>query len=168
MFLLLGCAARARKSEPRIEPVNEKKLNAVLQKNRGRIVLLNFWATWCEPCVAEFPDLVRLARENSDRVAVIAVSIDAEEDVRTKVIPFLQKQAAPFSSYIKKTSDDEAFINSIDPKWSGAIPATFIYRPDGTLAQRLIGQQNFEKFLQAIQNAESGSATTRPEEGAAR
>lgn len=113
-------------------------------------MLLNFWATWCAPCVEEFPDLVRIANENPDRLTVIAVTIDAEEDVQSKVIPFLIKQATPFPSYIKNTKDDEAFINNIDPKWSGAIPATFIYRPDGTLALRLVGQQSYEKFLQAL------------------
>jgi thiol-disulfide isomerase/thioredoxin len=152
-FLIFGCAAHSRMTEPRVEAINEKKLNAVLQKNRDRVVLLNFWATWCEPCVAEFPELVRLANENLGRVAVIAVSIDDDEEVHTKVIPFLQKQAVPFTSYIKKTKDDEAFINHVDPKWSGAIPATFIYRPDGTLAQRMIGQQSYEKFFQALQLA---------------
>lgn len=144
-------------------PINERGLRKILLEKRGQVMLLNFWATWCEPCVAEFPDLIQLAREQAGRFVIISVTIDVEEDVALKVIPFLQKQAAPFSAYIKRATDDEAFINSIDPEWSGAIPATFIFRPDGTLAQRLIGQQNFEKFSKALQAAE-----TTQQQGASR
>lgn len=148
--VLTGCALSACRADRGLTPINEDALRAILLDNRGRVVLLNFWASWCAPCVAEFPELVRLARENSAWLAVVSVSIDAEEDVSTKVVPFLRKQAPPFASYIKKTSDDEAFINAIDPRWSGAIPATFIFRPDGTLATRLIGQQSFDNFATAI------------------
>jgi len=153
LLFVLGCASRSHVSAPRVESVDEKKLNDILRKNHGRVVLLNFWATWCVPCVEEFPDLVRLAQEERDRLAFIAVSIDEEEDLASKVVPFLEKHGMVFDSYIKKTRDDEAFINNVDAKWSGAIPATFIYRPDGTLAQRLVGQQTYEKFLQAVQLA---------------
>jgi thiol-disulfide isomerase/thioredoxin len=153
LLFISGCTSSSRKTGPQVEPIDEKKLNDILQKNRGQLVLLNFWATWCVPCVEELPDLVRVANENAGRLTVIAVSIDEEEDIASKVIPFLQKYGAPFSSYIKKTKDDEVFINSIDPKWSGAIPATFIYGADGTLRQRMIGQQDYEKFSQAVQLA---------------
>ena len=153
VLALNGCMAAGRPSSSRVRQIDEHQLTALLQAQRGKPVVLNFWATWCEPCVAEFPDLVRLAREQSGRLQVIAVSIDVEEDRDAKVIPFLQQQDAPFVSYLKRAKDDEAFINHIDSTWSGAIPATFIYRADGSLAMRLIGQQNLEKFLGAVQQA---------------
>lgn len=148
--VLWSCAAPSQRSAERLPPINADGVRTILSEYRGRVVLLNFWATWCAPCVEEFPHLVRLARENSSWLSVISISIDNEEDVAAKVIPFLRRQGAAFVSYIKKTHDDESFINGIDPEWSGAIPATFIFAPDGKLAMRLIGQQSFDKFDQAV------------------
>lgn len=105
--------------------VDAQGIHRAVKAQKGRAVVVNFWATWCEPCVKEFPDFVALAKERRD-VAVISVSIDDPAD-RAVVEDFLKKQKPTFPVYVKAEGGDEAFINGIDPKWSGAVPLTIVY-----------------------------------------
>ncbi len=146
-FLLSSCAGSNR-----VRSVDETGLQQLIQQARGKVVLLNFWATWCEPCKEEFPALVKIARQFQPRgLQIIFVSIDEPEDIESKVLPFLKAEGVAFRTYIKRTKDDETFINAIDVKWSGAIPATFIYDTSGALVQRLVAQQSYETFAEAVQ-----------------
>lgn len=148
---LLAACAGWRGDAKLVQPIDEKGLQQRLQQARGKVVLLNFWATWCDPCVEEFPDLMKIAQEFRPRgVEMILVSIDEPEDLETKIKPFLQAQGVSWPTYFKKTRDDEVFINAIDKKWSGAIPATFIYDPNGILAKRFIARQSYETLAAAL------------------
>ncbi len=150
-FLFYGCAGTLGHSGV-VRPIDEIGLQQLVKQARGKAVLLNFWATWCEPCVEEFPDLVKIAGEFRPRgLEIIFVSIDEPEDVGSKVLPFLNAQGVAFPTYIKRTKDDEAFINAIDLKWSGAIPATFIYDANGALVKRFVAQQSYKTFTEALQ-----------------
>jgi thiol-disulfide isomerase/thioredoxin len=134
-----------------VHPIDEAGLQQIVKQARGNVVLLNFWATWCEPCVEEFPALAKIAQQFQPQgLQIIFVSIDEPEDIDAKVLPFLKTQGVAFRTYIKRTKDDEAFINAIDAKWSGALPATFIYDANGTLVKRLVAQQSFETFAEAL------------------
>lgn len=152
-FYLFAACAGLRGSNDLIRPIDEAGLQQLIKEARGRIVLVNFWATWCEPCVEEFPDLVKIVREFQPLgVNIIFVTIDESEDISGKVAPFLKAQGVSFRSYMKKTKDDEIFINTIDPQWSGAIPATFIYDAHGVLAKRFVAKQNFETLAAALKS----------------
>ena len=109
--------------------VDAPGIHRAVQAQKGRAVVVNFWATWCEPCVKEFPELVALARERKD-IAVIAITIDDQAD-RPAVLDFLKKQKPTFPVYMKADGSDEAFINGVDPKWSGAVPLTLVYDAAG-------------------------------------
>jgi thiol-disulfide isomerase/thioredoxin len=146
-FLLFSCAGSRS-----LRPVDETGLQRLLERSRGKVVLLNFWATWCEPCVEEFPDLMKIAREFRPRgLEIFLVSIDDPEEIAQKVAPFLQSQKVSFRTYLKKTRDDEVFINSIDRTWSGAIPATFIYDREGVLVKKFIARQDYRAFAEVLQ-----------------
>src|SRR5574341_507697 len=150
--LLFSCAG-GRGHSSLVRPINEAGLRKLIKNASGKVVLVNFWATWCEPCVEEFPDLMKLAREFQPHgLEIIFVSIDDPEEIEAKVLPFLKAQNVPFRTYIKQAKDDEAFINAIDAKWSGAIPATFIYDMNGALVKRLVAQQNFKTFVETVQH----------------
>jgi thiol-disulfide isomerase/thioredoxin len=148
---LTSCAG-GRGGSKLVQPIDENGLQQLIKQSRGKVVLLNFWATWCEPCVEEFPALIKISQQFQPQgLQVVFVSIDEPEDIDDKILPFLKAQGGASRTYIKRTKDDETFINAIDVKWSGAIPATFIYDVNGTLVQRLVAQQSFEKFAEAIQ-----------------
>jgi thiol-disulfide isomerase/thioredoxin len=116
------------------------------------VVLVNFWATWCQPCVEEFPDLVKLDRAYRGRgLVVLAVSVD-EPETQAKVRPFLTSQKATFPAYVRRPGDSEAFINAVDKNWSGAVPVTYLFDASGKPAGKpMVGKQSYAAFAAAVE-----------------
>jgi thiol-disulfide isomerase/thioredoxin len=116
-------------------------------------VLVNFWGTWCEPCVAEFPQIVELAGTyHDDGLAVYFVSVDWLEEAG-RVKEFLIAHGVQGVSYIKDEKDNP-FINAINTEWSGAVPFTAMYgRSNGELTDYWEGAASREKFVAAIEAA---------------
>jgi thiol-disulfide isomerase/thioredoxin len=128
-------AQKASASAPVLLSIDENGFDALRAQSKGRVLLLNFWATWCKPCVEEFPDLVELQQAYAGKgLDVVFISIDDDARARQKVTAFLRKMNVVTPSYIKETHDDEKFINAVSPRWSGALPATFVYDRRGNLA----------------------------------
>ena len=126
-------------------------LRALLAKERGRTVLVNFWATWCVPCREEFPDLDRLARELAPRgLTVIGISTDFSSQA-AEVEKFLVSTRPSFANYRKKSGgDDQAFIEAVDSKWGGELPFSVLYGPDGRKAKTLSGQHSYDGYRREI------------------
>jgi thiol-disulfide isomerase/thioredoxin len=121
-------------------PVDEGGYQSLLKSQQGKVVLVDFWATWCEPCRAEIPVLAGLAKKWSDRgLALITVSAD-EPEQETAAFRLLRQKGVPIPAYVKRPKDDDRFINSIDPKWSGALPALFLYDRSGRKVRSFIGE----------------------------
>ena len=137
-------------SQTEVPIINSPDLDKILDDNKDQPILINVWATWCAPCREEFPDLVKLSNEYKRQVKFIGISADDVDDLKTKVIPFLVEQKAEFQNYIIKVSDPEDFINALNKKWAGAIPATFIYDSWGNQKEMLVGMQTYEQFEKAI------------------
>lgn len=117
---------------PPIEPATHTQILDAVAQNGAQITVLNFWATWCAPCVEEFPHFVRFGREFADRgVQVTFVSVDFAED-RSAAQAFLAEQGVTERTFLKE-GKSTPFVNGFSEDWSGAVPATFVYGPDGTL-----------------------------------
>lgn len=145
-------AQRPASAAPRIEAVDAKLLRQKLAKLRGKVVVLNMWATWCGPCVQEFPDLVKLDQAYRRRgVAVIGLSMDDPEKARQLVPPFLARQRAAFPVYTLKPGDPSAVVRVFDQYWSGSIPVTYVFDRAGRLQTRLVGARTLDGFKLAIQ-----------------
>lgn len=131
--------------------VDEAAFKARLASLKGKVVLVNLWATWCVPCVEEFPHLVTLADRYRDRgLDVIALSVDEVDSLQATVIPFLVSRRATMTALIKETTDDERFINAISPAWRGVLPTTFLYDRSGVLRRTLTGKQTLDAFEAAV------------------
>jgi thiol-disulfide isomerase/thioredoxin len=116
---------------------------------RGDVVLVNVWATWCDPCRHEFPTLLRVRRELSTRgFRLILVSADFP-DQRPKVMQFLARQGVGFKTFLK-AENDMAFINALDPRWSGALPATFLYDRSGKLRDFWEGETDYKVLVTKV------------------
>jgi len=120
--------------------------------DRGHVVVVNFWATWCVPCVAEFPALVRLHDNYSDRgVIVLFVSADQLPLYIRRVPSFLAAHDANFPTYILKPGNQQAAINTFDRTWQGDLPRTFIYDKRGRLVKTFGGEEEtYATFERAI------------------
>lgn len=111
-------------------------------------VVVNVWATWCKPCVEEFPELLAFAREQQGRVRVVFVSADFG-DRRELVERFLRERGVAFTTYLKVGSDEE-FIATLSPQWSGSLPATFVFAPQGKLVsffERKVTKKELEQVI---------------------
>ena len=132
--------------------VDAKGLAERIAREKGNVVLVNFWATWCVPCREEFPDLARLDKAYGGRgLRVLGVSTDfARETAAVK--KFLAEQKPGFPNYRKKSGgDDEDFINAVDKSWGGELPFTVLYARDGKKARVLSGKHTYHEYEAEIQ-----------------
>lgn len=118
---------------PRVQKIDEKRFAELLKPN-GKPLLINFWATWCEPCREEFPDLVKIDAEYKGKIDFITISLDFEEEIATTVPKFLAEMKAEMPTYLLVTADETAAIQMVSKDWAGALPFTVIYAPDGKLS----------------------------------
>lgn len=132
-------------------PANEKVLDSIMSANKGKVILCNFWASWCKPCVEEFPDLMKISDEYKDKdFKIVFVSLDFGDDLETETQKFLKKMKVDFDTYYNGFSKDEDLINYMDKNWNGGIPGTFIYDKEGKLKKTFIGKTSHEDFRKAI------------------
>ena len=128
-------------------------LKKLLQRdaNESRPLLVNFWATWCDPCREEFPDLVKLdADYGAKKLNFVAVSLDDVSDVKTEVPKFLQQMKATMPVVLLNVNDPEPAIKTVDPSWDGQLPGTFLYDRDGKVVFKHFGRINAAELRAAI------------------
>jgi len=133
-----GCTIkRARQS---LSALDESSYRTLIQAQAGNVALVDFWATWCAPCRKEIPLLASLADRLSDkRFRLITISAD-DTEAEKAAVQFLQKSGISGPAYIRRAKDDDAFIRAVDPKWSGALPALFLYDRGGKLVKSSVGE----------------------------
>jgi thiol-disulfide isomerase/thioredoxin len=141
-----------------VEPINEEGLRQLIHERAGRILLLNVWATWCKPCVEEFPGLIRLQQTYRDSlVDVIAISVDYPDEVASKILPFLDSLGVSFPVFVADIPKPEDLITTLNPAWSGAVPATFVFDRHGQRRAFLLGEKSYEIFKREVERALQGT-----------
>jgi len=130
--------------------VSPDSIRRVISANAGaKGTLVNVWASWCQPCRYEFPEIVKLARAyEAQGLHVVFVSADFTEDL-PNARNFLAEQGVDWPTYYK-TGDDQAFINALDPKWSGALPGTFVFDAHGVLRDSWEGKATYAAFEKRV------------------
>ena len=104
---------------------NFEELNAYIQKNNEKPLVINFWATWCAPCVKELPYFEELHQKNQN-IKIVTVSLDFDKQVESKLKPFLKKKNYSFVATYMADKNFNNWISKVDENWSGSIPATWI------------------------------------------
>lgn len=144
----LVVAGNALASEP-LEKIDIPMLEGLISGNKGKVTLVNFWATWCPPCLKEFPDLIKLYEDYQDRgLEVVAISMN-EPDEGEDIEAFLQEHQPPFPVYIAATLDEE-FYSGISNDWMGIIPLTLIFDTESKTAYYHLKEVNYEGLEQDI------------------
>lgn len=132
--------------------VNGEELLALLKRDGSRPLLVNYWATWCDPCRDEFPDLVKIDRAyRSKGLDFIAITLDDLADLNTAVPKFLREMKADMPVYLLNVPDPEPTINAVDRNWGGALPATFLYNNKGEVVYKHFGRINADELRAAIE-----------------
>jgi thiol-disulfide isomerase/thioredoxin len=104
---------------------------AAIRAPGASAVLVNLWASWCEPCVEEMPEILRFYRDHKAQgLRLVLISAD-DPDKPAPAQQFLASLGVDFPTFAKADGDDMAFINGLDPRWSGGLPASFLYDGKG-------------------------------------
>ena len=114
-----------------VTQINIAGLRKAITPN-GKPLLINFWATWCDPCREEFPDLVKLDAEYKGKIDFITITLDDLVEINRDVPKFLIEMKAEMPAYLLKAEDDDAAIALVSKNFVGALPFTILYKPDGT------------------------------------
>jgi thiol-disulfide isomerase/thioredoxin len=144
-------AKRGTTAKTTVSPLKTDDLKALLAKPKDKPLLVNFWATWCDPCRDEFPDLVKIDSEYRPKsLDFVTVSLDEIKDINGRVPQFLTTMKAKMPSYLLDANDPEPAINAVDPRWQGDLPATFLYNSQGELIYKHFGRVNAAELREAI------------------
>ncbi|HUA00778.1 MAG TPA: TlpA disulfide reductase family protein [Candidatus Aquilonibacter sp.] len=134
MFFAAAPLVRAQANSPDIKVVKPQDVKDLVAANKGKVVFLNFFATYCVPCHTEFPDIEKLQKEYGDKLQVVEVSMNDVTDAAEKaeMAKYISEQKPPFPVYIASTTDD-SYYKDVDARWakSEALPMTIIYDKDG-------------------------------------
>jgi thiol-disulfide isomerase/thioredoxin len=154
---IIAAPAHSRAASSRLTAVDAAGLRRKLAALKGKVVVLNVWATWCGPCVMEFPDLVKFERAYRSRgVTVIGLSMDDPRKAQQIVPPFLAQRGAQFTVYAMKPVDPGTVIGVIDKNWQGALPTTYVLDRSGHVRTVLVGARSLTDFEGAVQMALKG------------
>jgi len=122
-----------------ISPANEETLKGLRANKSGKFRLVNFWATWCAPCVAEFDEFITINRMYRHRdFELVMVSVNAPDE-QNAVLTFLKKHQASSRNLLFASAKRDKLIDAFDPEWQGEVPLTVLIDPDGKIIYRQTG-----------------------------
>jgi thiol-disulfide isomerase/thioredoxin len=143
----------AQQAKPLRDPkvIDAQGFEKVLEKYRGKSMVVTFWATWCEPCRDEYPLLNELAKQYAPQgLHLVGINLDDDGDI-ILMRRFLTRYKPIFPNYRKRKGEEAAFNQSVLPGWNGALPATFFYAKDGRQVGHVLGEGNRATYEAAIQ-----------------
>ena len=128
-ILLVGVITKSQVNKVnKIQVVNFDQLEPYLHKTNDTIYLVNFWATWCAPCVKELPSITAVEQKHANKkFKVLLVSLDFTKDLNTRLEPFVKSKNITSKVFLLNDPDQNRWIDNVDPAWTGEIPFTLIY-----------------------------------------
>lgn len=131
--------------------VGQDEIRSMVKTHGSDLLVVNFWATWCIPCIEELPYFEETARDfTPERVRVVGVSVDLKAQVETAVIPFLKRRNLNYPTVVY-FGDQQQMIEFFSDAWEGDIPATFLFDKKGNKVAELIGKVSREQLRATIE-----------------
>lgn len=129
IFLLFAISISGYSQKVKLLTIDE--LNERIKNGQDSTYVVNFWATWCAPCIKELPHFEKLNTEfKSEKLAVLLVSVDFKSKLNSAVIPFVKRKNMKSEVFLLNESDPQKYIDRIDKSWSGSIPVTLFIKGD--------------------------------------
>ncbi|MFN4145352.1 MAG: TlpA family protein disulfide reductase [Runella sp.] len=126
-ILILSLLCFSITQAQKLQIVRWPQVENILNQESDTTFILNFWATWCKPCVVELPDFEQIHQDfSTQKVKVVLISMDFVKEFSTRVVPFVEQRRLQSNVWLLNEPDANAWINKISHEWSGAIPATLI------------------------------------------
>jgi thiol-disulfide isomerase/thioredoxin len=136
-------------SDENIPMVDFKQFEPMLHKSNDTTYVINFWATWCVPCRKELPEFQKLHENTSgEKIKILLVSLDFPKQIKTALLPFLEKNEITAPVILLNDPNSNAWIDKVDPKWTGSLPATLIYK--GEAKQFFEEELDYKMLVQTI------------------
>jgi thiol-disulfide isomerase/thioredoxin len=133
-----------------LDKISKNDIEKLIKNTSSKLRLINIWATWCGPCIIEFPELVKLQRMYGERsFEFISISADKPENTE-KVLDFLTNRHASLKNYIFEEDDKYKLIEAIDPKWNGSLPYSMVVEPGGKIIYSVHGTVDLLALKKAI------------------
>ncbi len=147
-------AARAPQAGEGVSLISADGVARWLKDARGKAAVVNVWATWCPPCVAEIPELNAFyGKADPAGVVMLAVSVDDPSRLASTVVPFVQRHAVAFPVRVLENSTPDALGKALGMDFSGAVPVTLLFSPSGDLVRTWEGEVTAEALRQALGSA---------------
>ncbi|HRQ29940.1 MAG TPA: TlpA disulfide reductase family protein [Saprospiraceae bacterium] len=132
------------------------KLNEIkdlIESKNDSLYIINFWATWCLPCVKEIPYFEELGKKyKNQKLNIILVNLDFKKDIDSKLVPFLEIQKLKSTIWFLDESNPNSFIPKIEENWSGAIPFTLFIKGSSGIKRWHEGSFNLNSLDDQISN----------------
>ncbi len=149
--IVFTACTETKEEKTSIATVNFEQLKPLLHKQMDTLYIVNFWASWCNPCVKEIPDFEKINAEyKNKKVKMLMVSLDFPKQVETKVIPFIKEHKMAAEVVLLFDPNANAWINEVSPEWTGSIPATLIYKNDFRSFRE--GTYTYEELKQIVES----------------
>ncbi len=129
---------------------NFEKLKPYLHQQTDTVYVVNFWATWCVPCVEELPHFLTTAQDYSNKpVKFLFVSLDFPKNKESRLIPFIKDKHINEEVFLLNDPNSNKWINQVNNTWSGAIPATIIYKKNDRFFNE--GELSYDELIAEIE-----------------
>jgi thiol-disulfide isomerase/thioredoxin len=150
LLMTAGCADNPT-HEKGVQKMDFSTFEPILKKQNDTVYVVNFWATWCKPCVEELPEFEKINKDYKGKpVKVILVSLDFPRKHEELLLPFIAENNIQSQVIHLTEVNANKWINKVSQEWSGAIPATVIYRGESHFFVE--GKMNYEKIKSQIEH----------------
>lgn len=148
-----NATAKSDNDPPKVSLIDAQKYVVVRNQLKGKVVAVNLWATWCDPCRQEFPELVRLYDAYQAKgLEMLALSRDDPQDIE-EVQDFVQNRHVRFPVFILDPKGANQLLELLSPHWTGVLPSTFIFDRAGVLKVQIFGAikpREFEDLIKEL------------------
>lgn len=158
-------SAKTNIALPKVAQIDAAALGKLLKREgeTAKPLLVNFWATWCEPCRAEFPELVKIDADYRGKIDFIVVSLDDLAEITRDVPKFLADVKSTMPAYLLKTEDEQAAIATISKNYQGGLPFTILFDAKGEIVYFKQGTVKPNFLRGEIDKVLSGAAVKQTE-----